>query len=703
MELNTWNAWRAGVKVVALDLETTGLDPRRDTVLLLGLAAKGREPLGLSRAYLTPDPWSALSQLREWFDGPDAPIVVGHNLAFDLQFLWGLGLNPRRLWDTMLAEQLLTAGLDLSLDLASVVHRRLQVTLDKATQKSFIGADPATFVPTVEQLEYLKADVIHLIPLAKSQGDALEQAGLIGPLPGRPLSAFGLEMQVLPAFAAMSLVGMRLDVDAHAAVVAGYQARADEAAAHVSAALAPHWERLEDARYATQFEDYDASVQTVRTAQLLAKELRALCARKAATDQDRAALDGAVERLAAARKGRLPKPPAPAPFNLNSRGHVLAGLAELGIDLDDLQAQTVRDRLVIGLRKRGVPVPERATVDDVRACLDAAPQLPERTRAACRVLLALLAWKDAAKVVSTYGAKLAARVGPDGRVHAQYVQMVSTGRTASRQPNAQNMPPAIRHCFVPEDGNAFVVADFSGMELRLAAALSGDPVMVQAFRDGADLHKLTATKAYSVALDQVTKEQRSDAKTANFAILYGAGGRGLEARGLVAAGDGDRLLGGFRELYAVAYAWREDQGNQALSSGRVRTALGRVRWFPSFGAPPPRPELRRDWERLKAAARREAGNCPIQGTGADIAKLALLRLWDACTGGRCPDPTRPLLGFRALAVNMVHDELVVETRAGHAERLLPFVQSTMAQAGRDVVGDTVDIPAEAVVAGRWDK
>lgn len=674
---------------VALDLETTGLDPRRDAVLLVGLSAPGFQTNAFRP---TDEDWA---NLRAFLNGPDAPLVIGHNLAFDLAFLWGHGVRPWRLFDTMLAEQLLTAGLDLPADLASVVKRRRGVELDKAVRSNFIGADPATYVPTAEDLAYLAADVVHLVPIALDQAQELTQAGL---LRGRDLSAARLEMDTLPAFTAMSLAGFRLDQAAHRAIVADYQARADLAAAQVTDLLGPVWDRLEAVRLGAETPRYESGLAAVKVAQdHVSKVRRDLKTKEPSFTQ--ADLDWAIGELARAREWRreqCPKPKAARPFNLNSRDHVQAALAHYGVHLADQQAQTILAFVQTTLADLGVVLP------DTKAATVLAAGKDWPTVASLAVLVPLLEWKAAAKVASTYGQSLVDRIGPDGRVHGSYRQMVSTGRAASSGPNMQNMPPDIRACFVPETGNRLIVMDFSGMELRLAAALSGDQTMIRAFKDGADLHAMTAARAFGKDLADVTKDERQQGKTTNFGVIYGISARGLEARGMAAPGKGQALLDAVASTFPDAMTWRERQGHQALSSGYVRTALGRWRRFPSLG-PKPHGPARRDWEKIAAGYRREAGNAPIQGTGADVAKLALARMWAAALKTGEPDPAQPLLGLRFCPVNMVHDEIVLECRAEDADRLLAWGLKVMAQAGRDIVGDAVEIPAEGHVVERWEK
>lgn len=688
-------AWTRQARV-ALDLETTGLDPRRDQVLLLGLATEAGGTLAIRP---TAQDWKLLA---DWLNGPDAPLVIGHNLAFDLQFLWGHGVHPTRLYDTMLAETILYAGLDLPVDLASVLQRRRGVYLDKSQRSSFIGADPATWVPSQADLDYLAGDIVHLIPVALEQGAELQAKKL--------MDTARLEMRVLPAFAAMSLAGFRLDRDRHAEVLADYQARTDLAAAQVTAILGPVWDVLEATRLGYQTPRYESGLAAVKVAQEHVTKVRKDLAKKSPAFAQ-ADLDWAVGELAKARESRklnAPKPTPAAPFNLNSRDHLKATLDRLNICLDDQKAQTLLDRVQRSLVDLDIVLEDNKPETIMKAAREWVAAWGDTGRDGAAddtlpTLVPLVDWKSTVKVVGTYGQTLADKVGPDGRVHGSFRQMVSTGRAASSGPNMQNMPPDIRDCFIPEDGNALIIADFSGMELRLAAALSGDPVMIQAFRDGADLHKMTAATAFQKAQDDVTKDERAAGKTVNFGILYGISARGLEARGLAARGKGGVLIDAFGTTYPTAMKWRENQGYMALSSGQVRTALGRARFFPMLGARPRDYAELQDWKRVQASIRREAGNAPIQGTGADVAKLALAVMWEAALKTGKPDPSRPLLGLRFCPVDLVHDEVVMEGRQADAPRILAWMLDTMAQAGRDIVGDAVEIPAEGVVADRWHK
>lgn len=650
---------------IGLDLETTGLDPRRDRVLLVGIAFSGGSTLAFAP---TPADWRALA---EWLNGPRTPVVIGHNLAFDVQFLWSHGVYPTRLWDTMLAEQLLTAGLDLPADLASVAGRRLGVTLDKAHRASFIGAGD-DWTPTSADLAYLRADVSSLEAIALQQVEELRAQRLHG-------DAFApstLELRALPAFAALSLVGMRLHQDRHAAVIGDYQLRGDLASSALTTALAPNWHDLEGQRFAAEDAAYQAAVTSVKQAQAaVTRERAALRHKSPKLDATTDALDDALRALAEARLARPPKPPASKPFNAHSREQVLGALARHGVTLPDLTAQSVHDWLA---RNPG--------------------------HGAYAVLEALQAWKTAVKVTGTYGGGLLDYVGPDGRVHGSFRQLVSTGRSSSSHPNMQNMPPDIRACFVPEPGNVFVVADFSGMELRIAAALSGDEAMLDAFASGQDLHALTAARALGKATGDVTKEERQLGKTVNFGILYGVSASGLVTRGLAPdRGTAERFLTAFGAAYPQAVAWRKAQGAQALVSGYVRTASGRKRYFKPVGEAPRHGEYRREWEKARAGLVREAGNAPIQGTGADIAKEALARIWEEVSYAWALDPDQHLLGLPYCPVNFVHDEIVVECHAEEAEEVLATVLRHMRDAGRDILEAEGLIDAEGVIAERWEK
>jgi len=253
-------------------------------------------------------------------------------------------------------------------------------------------------------------------------------------------------------------------------------------------------------------------------------------------------------------------------------------------------------------------------------------------------------------------------VDEHSRLHTDFrLDVAATGRLSSNNPNLQNIPTrtdigqAIRTAFVPAPGNVFVSADYSQFELRLAAAMAGDQNMIDEFNRDLDIHTATAAKLYSVPLEQVDKNMRRHAKTVNFAVLYGMSPYGLSvATGMTI--DEAKIF--IEKYFAVRQPVRDyiDRTlQQGLKNGYVETLFGRRR---------PTPDLTSSNFAVREAAKRAAMNMPIQGTEADLMKIAMLNVETALDG----------LGEQLL---QIHDSILVETPAANAERVAQILQETM--------------------------
>jgi DNA polymerase-1 len=301
----------------------------------------------------------------------------------------------------------------------------------------------------------------------------------------------------------------------------------------------------------------------------------------------------------------------------------------------------------------------------------------------------LLAYREAAKLAATYGADFVAQfVHPvTGRIHADFHQLgAASGRMACSRPNLQQLPrdPGLRRAFQAPPGRAFVKADFSQIELRIMAALSGDLAMLQAYRTGGDLHVRTGARVLGVPEHDVTTQQRQLAKALNFGLIYGMGAERFRA--YAQATYGVHLTAqqatAFRERFFREYrglrAWQARQGNNLGSAPDLQDLLGRA---------PAAPETRTvaGRRRLAVDAYPMRLNTPVQGTGADILKLALAHLCE----DRTAFPTASL-------VLVVHDEIVVECDEADAPAVADWLQRQMEAAGAALV-PAVPIVAEPVV------
>jgi len=290
------------------------------------------------------------------------------------------------------------------------------------------------------------------------------------------------------------------------------------------------------------------------------------------------------------------------------------------------------------------------------------------------------------KLLSTYVNALPALVNPQtGRIHTTYNQTVTaTGRLSSNNPNLQNIPVRsdegreIRRAFIPAEGNVFFSADYSQIELRLVADLSQDQTMLDAFRDGHDIHAITAAKIYHEPLDQVTADQRRKAKTANFGILYGISAFGLAQRLNIARSEAKMLIDGYYNTFPQVRDYIDRCIAQARQQGYVTTVYGRRRMLPDINS---RNAV------VRGFSERNAINAPIQGTAADVIKLAMVRI-----DRRFRDE-----GLRSRMILQVHDELNFDVLPDELERVSSIVVEEM----EGVYQGRVRLTASHGVASNW--
>jgi DNA polymerase-1 len=298
----------------------------------------------------------------------------------------------------------------------------------------------------------------------------------------------------------------------------------------------------------------------------------------------------------------------------------------------------------------------------------------------------LLGYRELAKLRSTYVDVLPTHVNPTtGRIHTRFSQTgAATGRLASLEPNLQNIPvrtprgEEIRRCFVPAAGCRFIVADYSQIELRLLAHLSRDPAFLAAFAKGGDIHRETAAIIFDVAIDDVTAEMRSRAKTINFATIYGQGPFALSRQLGIPQDEAKEFIRLYFERFAGVRRFLDECVARAKDSGYAETLFGRRRYVP---------ELKDRTHNMRSFGERVAMNSPLQGSAADLIKRAMIDLALALT--------REHLQTRILL--QVHDELVLESPIEELERGRALVKSKMEGAAKL----TVPLVVEVGVGTNW--
>jgi DNA polymerase-1 len=562
---------------LALDTETSGLDPLKDRVLLVQVGTPERQALIDAQAV----PPEVIGETL-----PEHQIVVLHNAAFDLKMLASLGVSRRvlaraRVMDTMLCEQLLRNGRTTELangrlGLSVLAERYAGMSLDKTVRAGFFDVQSAGDLGEAE-LRYAERDVEATWKVFAAQLPLLERDGL--------LKVAAIEGSACWAWAQMELSGFPIDVE--------------------------RWRGL-------------------------------VAAAGEATRDRRRALDEAFAPV--------------APRDLFGQGSI-------NYDSDQEVLQALRD---LGLN-----------VDSTRASV-----LEATGHAAA---LALVRYREHHKIVTTYGESFLEHVhAADGRLHGRFKPIgASTGRASSSEPNLQNIPKGseFRACFRAPEGRRLITADYAAAELRILAEVTREPSFVDAFRAGRDLHSDVARRLFGTEVSKTTRpELRERAKAINFGLVYGMGAGGLAAQLDVSFEEASGLLDRYFETHPRVRAYLDQASRAARARGYAATLSGRRQWFLDLN--------RRGQD--EALLDRIARNMPIQGTNADVTKLAMARVARALA-------ERDLDGR---LVNMVHDEIVLEASEADAEAVRDVVVSEMVSAGAEFVR-VVPVEVEANVDVVW--
>jgi DNA polymerase-1 len=297
------------------------------------------------------------------------------------------------------------------------------------------------------------------------------------------------------------------------------------------------------------------------------------------------------------------------------------------------------------------------------------------------IISSILEWRQLVKLQNTYVDALPNQVdAKTGRVHTDYMQTVAaTGRLSSNNPNLQNIPirtergKQIRKAFIARDANhTLLAADYSQIELRIIAALSGEDNMIKAFQNGEDIHKSTASKVFNIPLEEVTKEQRSNAKTVNFGIIYGVSAFGLSNQTDLSRSESAELIEAYYKTYPKLKAYMSEQVDFARDNGYVQTVLGRRRYLKDINSAN---------AMVRGGAERNAVNAPIQGSAADIIKIAMINIHKRLIAEN----------WQSKMLLQVHDELVFDVHNSELEKIQPMIKYEMENAFKLEVPLIVDL------------
>ncbi|NBU24140.1 MAG: DNA polymerase I [Gammaproteobacteria bacterium] len=353
---------------------------------------------------------------------------------------------------------------------------------------------------------------------------------------------------------------------------------------------------------------------------------------------------------------------------------------EFNVDSPKQLQQILYEKMQLPVLRK-TPTGQPSTAEDVLEELAESYKLPKL----------ILEYRGIAKLRSTYADKLPTQVNPDtGRVHTSYHQAVAqTGRLSSTDPNLQNIPirtpegRRIRQAFIAPPGQLLVAADYSQVELRIMAHLSGDASLIAAFEADRDIHQATAAEVFGTALEAVTPDQRRSAKAINFGLIYGMSAFGLARQLGIGRAEAQQYVDLYFERYPGVKAYMDRTRERAREDGFVETVFGRRLHLP---------DIRSRNRALQQYAERSAINAPMQGTAADLIKLAMIEVDRWCAGEGKGD---------ARLIMQVHDELVLEVREGAVERVTEAVRERMVAAGRGAL--RVPLKVDVGRGANWDE
>lgn len=374
---------------------------------------------------------------------------------------------------------------------------------------------------------------------------------------------------------------------------------------------------------------------------------------------------------------------------------VLASMEIEGINVDSSMLENLSIQLSIDIERLEKAIHEQAGVDfnigspkqlgDILFDKLAIAKKPKKTKSGQystaedvlsfyksehQIVADVLEWRGLSKLKSTYVDALPKQIHPaTGRVHTEFMQTVAaTGRLSSNNPNLQNIPVRtergreVRKAFVPRDENHILLAaDYSQIELRIIASLSQETTMIEAFKNGEDIHASTASKVFGVPIEEVTREQRSNAKTVNFGIIYGVSAFGLSNQTDLSRSESKELIDTYYETYPKLRAYIDEQIDFAREEGYVKTVLGRRRYLKDINA---------GNNVVRGAAERNAVNAPVQGSAADIIKVAMINIHQKLEEANLQ--TKMLL--------QVHDELIFDVPKDELEQVRQLIKHEMEHA-----------------------
>jgi len=366
---------------------------------------------------------------------------------------------------------------------------------------------------------------------------------------------------------------------------------------------------------------------------------------------------------------------------LEKKAHELAG-EEFNVGSPKQLGEILFDKLGLEGGKKGKTGAYTTSADVLEGLAAEGHELPQT----------VLDWRQVQKLKSTYADTLVEQINPDtGRVHTAYgMAIAQTGRLSSNDPNLQNIPVRteegrkIRAAFVAEDGNRLVSLDYSQVELRVVAHVAGEEALIEAFRDGQDIHAMTASQVFGVPMEGMDPMLRRNAKAINFGIIYGISAFGLANNLGIGRDEARDYIAAYFDRYPAIRQYMEEAKEQAREQGYVETIFGRRIHLTG---------IKDKNQAVRGFAERQAINAPIQGAAADIIKRAMIRVPDALTKA----------GLKSKMLLQVHDELLFEAPEGEVDSLIEVATDVMEGAAAPAVNMSVPLVADAGVGETWNE
>lgn len=556
-------------QVVAVDTETTGLDPYLSKIRLIQFSTEEHSYIIDCFCF------DNLSILNEIFSSSE-PIKIFHNAKFDIKMLKRhYNFEFDNIFDTMLASQIISAGISNTHNLKDVVERYLNKIIDKSEQRS-----DWTGELTDSQLRYAIEDVKILLPLREKLRQLLIDNKLV--------RVAKLEFDCCVAVSEMELNGCKLDEEKWLKIQNSIEKKHEELSQEIQRELANSSNQL------SLFEGFSS-------------------------------------------------------ININSTTQLVESLNNMGIKVKDSSEGTL-----IQFKDKH-PIIEK-----------------------------ILEYRGLQKALSSYGKNTLEHINKvTKRIHADFNQLrADTGRFSCSNPNLQQIPATeeYRSCFVAENGNKLVIADYSQVELRILAELSQDSHFIKAFESGEDLHKATASNMFGVPIEQVTKEMRTQAKSINFGLAYGRGASSLASQIGTSVETAKELIEKYFEVYSGIKDWLFNAGRLAVKYEQSRTLSNRLRKY----------VFDKNNRSEVATIDRQGKNSPIQGTSADITKQALILI------------SKSIKNTPIRLINTVHDEIILECPEEESEFAAQLLEKNMIDAAR-IYLKKVPIVVDVHISDYWKK